>query len=125
MLLPHPLDIVAILLGVFLLIRKSEIKADDASLHEGVSPADFEEWRRRALAAYTVGTRACFGKVFLDFVLLAFMRRVPLEQWVRTSIGVSLDVAWVVLLVACWVLSRRAHRLKDKLGIGLRRATAS
>ena len=57
MLLPHPLDIVAILLGVFLLMRKSEVRRDDPALHEGVALADFEEWRRRALSAYTYMAR--------------------------------------------------------------------
>jgi hypothetical protein len=124
-LLPHPLDIVALLLGVFLLIRKSEVRADDASLHEGVSIADFESWRQKALSAYTIGTRACFGKVFLDFVFLALLRRFPLEAWLRTSLGVSLDLVWVGLLVLCWLRSRRANQLRTKLGIRYARQAAS
>jgi hypothetical protein len=119
LLLPHPLDIVAILLGVFLLIRKTEVRSDDPAHHPGVALADFEEWRRRALAAYTIGTRACFGKVFIDFLFLAFLRRVSVDAWLRTSLGVSLDVAWVVLLVVCWLRARSAHRFKSQLGIRL------
>lgn len=125
MLLPHPLHIVAILLGIFLLIRKSEIRADDPAAHEGVAPADFEAWRQRALAAYTIGTRACFGKVFVDFLFLAILKRVEVESWLRTSIGVSLDLAWVALLVVCWLRSRSASRLGQKLGIRAAKPAAS
>ena len=125
MLLPHPLDIVALLLGVFLLMRKSEVRRDDPALHQGVALADFEEWRRRALSAYTLGTRACFGKVFLDFAFQALLRRVAFEPWLRTSLGVSLDLAWVVLLVVCWMRARRANRLRDQLGIRLPRTLPS
>jgi len=122
--LPHPLDIVAILLGIFLLLRKSEVRAEDPALHPRVAPADFEGWRKRALAAYSWGTRACFAKVLLDFLFLAYLRRAPLELRLQQTIGISLDVLWIAALVTCWIQARRARRFADQVGIQLARRPA-
>ncbi|MFO7178235.1 MAG: hypothetical protein DIU78_005990 [Pseudomonadota bacterium] len=126
MVLPHPLDIVAILLGIFLLLRKSEVRAEDPALHPGVSSADFDTWRRRALSAYSWGTRACFVKVLFDFAFLAYLRRVALELWLARTIGITADVLWIAALVTCWVQAHRARRFADRVGIQLaRRAPAA
>lgn len=119
MIVPHPFDIVAILLGIFLALRKSELRAEDPARHPHVALTDFEAWRSRALFAYSIGTRTCFIRVLIDFGFLAILQRYPLELvWSRT-IGASIDVITVIALVCCWIFARRARRLADSLGIDL------
>jgi hypothetical protein len=83
MLLPHPLDIIALLLGIFLSIRKSEVRSEDPAAHPSVSPEAFAGWQERAMRAYTLGARACFGRVFVDFVFFAVLHRVSFPEWLR------------------------------------------
>ncbi len=117
MLLPHPLDIVALLLGVFLLMRKSEVRVEEAGNYPEAVRASFEEWRARALAAYTIGTRACFGRVLVDFLFMALLRRVTtFPEALRWGFGIAIDVGWIALLVLCWVRARDAQKLKLTLG---------
>jgi hypothetical protein len=116
LLLPHPLDIVALLLGVFLLMRKSEVRVEEAANYPESVRADFETWRARAFAAYTIGTRACFGRVFVDFLFMALLHRVTVPDALRWGVGVAIDVGWIALLVLCWVRARSAQKLK--LGLG-------
>jgi len=114
---PHPLDLIAILLGIFLALRGSDIRAEDPALHPGVSPLDFQRWKERALFAYRLGARACFAKVVIDFGFVALLRRVTLDLTLQRTLGVALDLAWVVAMLACWVLARRARKLGEGLGI--------
>lgn len=124
MLVPHPFDIVVILLGIFLALRKSEVRSEDPARHPRVALADFDDWRRRALAAYSIGTFTCFLRVLVDFAFAAFLQRHPLELiWSRT-IGFSIEIVTVVALVTCAVFARRARRLADRLGIDLSAGTA-
>lgn len=123
MLVPHPLDLIAILLGIFLALRRSDVRAEDPARHPLVAPEAFERWRALALRAYAVGTRACFAKVIVDFAFLALLKRVPFELGLQRAIGVSLDLAWVAAMLTCWVLARRARRYADSVGIDLRAET--
>jgi hypothetical protein len=113
--LPHPLDIVALLLGVFLLMRKSEVRAEDPANYAESARAEFDTWRASALAAYTIGTRACFGRVFADFFFLALLRRVEVPEVLRWGVGLAIDLGWVALLVLCWSRARAAHKLRVEL----------
>lgn len=121
---PHPFDIVAILLGIFLALRKSDIRAEDNARHPRVALADFDRWRERALRAYSIGTRACFAKVLVDFAFLAVLQHYAMDLALQRGIGMSLDVLWIGALVVCWVGSRRARRLAEEVGINLLRDPA-
>lgn len=125
MLLPHPLDIVALLLGVFLLMRKSDVRAEDAANYPESLRAELESWRARALAAYTIGTRACFGRVFADFIFMALLRRVAVPDFLRWGVGIAIDVGWVALLVLCWLRARSAHKLKASIVAAVPRENAA
>jgi hypothetical protein len=114
---PHPLDLIAVLLGIFLALRRSDVRGEELSFHPNVSAVDFELWRRRAVFAYTLGTRACFAKVLVDFAFLALLRRVSMELSVQRVLGAALDLAWVAAMIACWVLARRARKLAESVGI--------
>lgn len=117
MLIPHPLDLPAILLGIFLLLRRSEVRGEELGAYPGVLAQDFDRWRRALLSAYTLGARTCFGRVFLDFALVAILRRFPLELSVQQVLGISIDVAWVALLIVCWIRVRQARRAGERVGI--------
>jgi len=119
MIVPHPFDIVAILLGIFLALRRTDIRAEDPQRHPRVSLQDFERWRREMLAAYSIGTRACFAKVLVDFAFMAYLQRNSLDLALTRGIGVSLDAAWILALGWCFVARRRARRYGDSIGIQL------
>lgn len=116
---PHPFDIIAILLGIFLALRKSDVRAEDSARHPRVAIADFDRWRNDAMRAYSIGTRACFAKVLADFVFLALLQQYAMDLRLQRGIGVGLDLLWIGALVACWVSARRARRLAEQLGIDL------
>src|SRR5262245_37062092 len=103
MLVPHPLDIVAILLGIFLALRKSDVRAEDSARHPRVALADFDRWRNEAIRAYTIGIRVCFFRVLLDFAFLALLQRQAFDLGLQRAIGVSIDLLWGGALVACWL----------------------
>lgn len=116
---PHPFDIVAILLGIFLALRKSDLRAEDPARHPRVPIGEFDRWRDRSLRAYAIGTRACFAKVVADFVFLAILQRYPLDLTASRVIGVSLDLAWIAALIFCWVMIRKSRRFAARVGIYL------
>ena len=122
---PHPLDIIAVLLGIFLAIRKSDVRGEELARHPGVRPEDFALWQSRMTSAYTIGIRACFVKVIADFAYLAVLRRVALDIFVQRAVGVTLDLAWLVAMIACWVLVRRARQFAKSARIDLSGAQPS
>ncbi|MGC4092407.1 MAG: hypothetical protein QM756_31930 [Polyangiaceae bacterium] len=124
MAVPDPFDIIAILLGIFLALRKSDVRAEDPARHPQVAVPDFDRWRMRATSAYSLGIRACFAKVMLDYLFLAYLQRNPLDLTLQRALGVSITVGWLLLLIACWVGARRARRLADELHINLVRDPA-
>lgn len=119
MLVPHPFDIVVILLGIYLALRKSEVRSEDPARHPRVARADFDHWRSRALSAYSIGTFTCFVRVLVDFGFSAFLQRHPLELTWSRAIGFSIEIVTIVALVSCGIAARRARRLADSLGIDL------
>lgn len=124
MAVPDPFDIVAILLGIFLALRKTDVRAEDPSRHPQVPLVDFDRWRARALRAYTIGVRACFAKVMLDYLFLAILQRYPIPLGIERAVGLSIMFGWVTLLVACWFSARGARKLALELKIDLVRDPA-
>lgn len=118
MFVPDPFDIIAILLGIFLALRKSDVRSEDPARYPEVAIADFDRWRARAISAYSLGIRACFAKVIADYVFLFALQRVTPPLWLQRAIGVSITLIWVALLIGCWLAARRARRLADELRIG-------
>jgi hypothetical protein len=111
--LPHPLDVPAVLLGVFLLMRKSEVRA--AECIDASAQGTFDTWREQALAVYTFGSRVCFGKVFVDLLMSVLVHRVTLPVPLIKTVGIAIDVGWVGLLIWFWIRARAVSKLKGTL----------
>jgi hypothetical protein len=120
--LPHPLDLVALILGIFSALRQMDVAARRAESYPGVEAATFERWQKQAKAAYRLGMAANFGKVLIDLVMSRLLWAFPIPTALRTGIGVSLDVAWVVLLVLTFVRARRALAFAREHGLEKRAA---
>lgn len=103
-------------------MRKTDVRAEELSSQPRVTAEVFERWRAKALFAYSLGVRACFAKVLVDFAFVAVLRRVSFELWIQRALGFSLDLAWIAAMVACWVLTRRARAYARGVGIDLSRA---
>lgn len=115
--LPHPLDLVYLILGVLFSLRQLDINMRVAKNHSHVAEADFDRWKRAAVIAYRTGAWTAFGKVLLDIVLAYVFRSVLPPVVVMRVVGVALDVAAVALIVYAVVRIRRARALERKLGL--------
>ena len=115
--LPHPLDLIALILGILFVLRQMDVGQRSADLFPEVPAADFESWKQRAGRAYRLGSSVCFGKVLLDIVLSRVYLSLQPPAWIRLPAGIALDVAWAALVIAAWIASRRARALARELGI--------
>ena len=124
--MPHPLDLIALVLGILFTIRQMDVTQRQAANYPGVREADFTRWWQRARGAYRLGGTICFGKILLDIAMAYTMRRVPMPPAARIGIGLSLDLSWVAIVVLAVLRSQRAHALARELGIEVRaRSTGS
>jgi hypothetical protein len=124
--LPHPLDLIALVLGILFTLRQMDVTQRQAKNYPGIREADFTRWWQRARGAYRLGSSACFGKILLDIAVASVMRRVPMPPALRIGIGLTLDLGWLVLVVLAILRSQRAHALARDLGIEVRaRSTGS
>jgi hypothetical protein len=115
--LPHPLDLIALILGLFSALRQMDVSARQASSYPDVDARLFESWRRQAKSAYRLGMAANFGKVLLDLVMSRVLWAFEMPTWLRRGIGGSLDLLWVALLVLTFVRARRALAFARANGI--------
>ena len=122
--MPHPLDLIALVLGILFAIRQMDVSQRQAQNYPDVREADFARWWQRARGAYRLGSSACFAKILLDIAAAYIMRHVFLSMPVRISIGLSLDIGWALLVVLAFLRSQRAHALARELGIEMRARSA-
>ena len=118
--LPHPLDLIALILGVLAALRQLETSGRRPESYPWVDAPNFERWKRAAQAAYRLGVSACFGKVLLDIALSLLFRVRPLPFPVQVTIGVSVDLGWVLLMIIAFVRWRRAHAVAREVGMDRR-----
>jgi hypothetical protein len=114
--LPHPLDLVALILGILFTLRQMDIANRHADRYPGVAAHDFERWKRSAQSAYRWGSSACFAKVLLDIAFAYLFGRVAVPPALRWTVGLSLDVGWVALVVYSYVRVTRARALGRSVG---------
>jgi hypothetical protein len=115
--LPSPLDLFAIIFGILLTLRKLDVAHRQPSEHQNVGKADFERWQTTAMAAYGLGVWACFLKIVLSFAGLYGLGALQPPAAVRWTVGLGLDVAWIVALVVTWRRVSAAHRLAERVGV--------
>ena len=116
---PDLFDILAVIFGVWLTIRKLDVSKRSASDFPAVDPARFEQWRGFATAVYSRGSWACFLKIVLDLGFTQVVAaHVPLAM-VR-PVGASIDLGWAAMMILTVVQSSKVRRERDALGIDLR-----
>lgn len=114
--LPHPLDIVYLILGVLFSLRQLDVSMRRATSYPNTSEADFERWKRTAVIAYRIGAWSCFGKVLLDIVLAYAFRSLLPPVVVMRTVGIALDLGTVALIVYAIVRIRRSRVLARAVG---------
>jgi hypothetical protein len=114
--LPHPLDLIALILGILFTLRQMDVANRQPDRYPRVPVEQFERWKRSAIVAYRWGSSACFGKVLLDIGFSYLFARVAVPGALRWTIGLSLDVGWVVLVVYSYVRVTRARAFGREIG---------
>jgi hypothetical protein len=114
--LPHPLDLLALILGILFTLRQMDIANRQPDRYPGVPLADFERWKRAAQVAYRWGSSACFAKVLLDIAFAWLMARYPFPAGLRWGIGLTLDLGWVALVIYSYSRVMRARKLGRAVG---------
>jgi len=118
--LPHPLDLIALVLGILFALRLMDVTQRQATSYPGLREAEFARWWQRARGAYRLGSSACFGKILADIIAAYAMRHTQMPSAARWGIGLTLDLGWVVLVALAVFRSNRAHALARDLGIEVR-----
>ena len=116
----HILHPVVLILGVLFALRRMSVSQQQADQHPGVAADAFDRWKLQASRAYFLGMSACFGKVLLDYLLAYLFPAVSaaaLPRSFRIGIGLTLDVAWVVLVIVSYLRVRKAHALAREIGV--------
>lgn len=109
--------LLALILGILYTVRKLDVRQREPSEFPNVPAFDFERWKSKQLAAYNLGSGACFLKVAVDLGLYIAQRAIG---WTAVRIlGASIFFVWVFGLVGALLLSRAARKLSDELGITL------
>jgi len=121
---PHPLDLIALVLGILFTLRQMDVAQRQASQFPQVREADFTRWWQLARGAYRVGSTVCFAKIFLDILAAYWIRHALPPAAARWTVGLTLDLGWLALIGVAWFRSRRAHALARDLGIEVRARSA-
>ena len=116
-LLPHPLGLFALVFGILLTMRKLDVGHRLAEQFPNVRAPDFEGWKAQAMAAYGFGVWACFLKLMVDFAGKYLFGRFPPSREVAFTVGISLDVIWIVAMIVTYRKIRAAHAVAGRLGI--------
>lgn len=113
------LDVLALVFGIWLNIRKLDVRKRQPSEHPNVAPADFERWQRMAAGAYGHGSLVCFIKLGADLFLRLAAPGLGVPWPVIRGAGLALFLGWVGTLIYVWVRSFQARRLQERLGIAI------
>lgn len=114
-------DVLAIIFGVMFQLRKVDTKLRNSADHPNVPSSDFERWQRAATRAYGIGSAVCFLRVIAHFLWVLYVNKNQVSWDVFRAVGLGTDVVWIAGMgVALWQ-ARAARKLRDSLGIVLRR----
>lgn len=115
--MPNPTDLFALIFGVLFSLRHMDVTQRSQEHYPAVREEDFVRWKQAASSAYRLGMAACFGKILLDIVVYKMMLTFPPPAVLRWSIGLSLDIGWIALVVWSYLRIRRAHALAREIGV--------
>lgn len=116
---PDLFDILAVIFGILLTVRKLDVSKREASEFPGVDPARFEAWQARTVSTYAWGSRACFLKVVLDFGFTMLVASHLPGALVRV-VAATIDLSWVAIMIFTWVRARKVNAERKTLGLDLR-----
>lgn len=122
--MPHPLDLIALVLGILFTLRQMDVTQRQAASFPQVREADFDRWWQLARGSYRLGSTVCFAKIIADIAAAYWMRHALPPAAVRWAVGLTLDLGWLALVAVAWFRSRRAHALARDLGIEVRARSA-
>jgi hypothetical protein len=60
-------DALAVILGVWLTLRKLDANSHDFAKHPEIPKEDFDRWQRSAARAYAIGSYGCFFREVFHF----------------------------------------------------------
>jgi hypothetical protein len=112
-------DILSVIFGILLTVRKLDVSRRQASEFPNVDPAAFERWRAYAASVYSLASWACFVRVIASVVFTLFVAKHLPWNAVRV-VGAVLDLGWAFIMILTVVRSGRARKQRDALGIVLR-----
>jgi hypothetical protein len=113
----HPFHVIVIPVGLLFVLRRMDVAQRGPDQYPGVDSEAFARWKLSASRAYRLGLSACFAKVLLDYCFAYLLGAYPPPAAVRWSIGLTLDIGWVILVGVSYWRVRRAHALARELGI--------
>lgn len=115
-------DILALIFGMLFTIRKLDVSRREAAHYPHVREVSFDEWKRKELSSYRLGSTACFLKVAIGLGMWLILNRSgddpdTVRLVVYTARGVAL--AWLASMIGSGVLAYQARKMRDRLGIVL------
>jgi len=111
--------VIAVLVGVWLTLRKLDVRRREPEQFPNVERAAFDDWKARALAAENIGSFACFVYIPADLALQHLAPRVGLGGELLRGLHLTLFVLWIGGMISASVLRSRARQLQRKFGINL------
>jgi hypothetical protein len=121
------LDIVAIMLGIWFTISKLDAQGRKAESFPHVSPTDFERWRDWTVSIFRLGSSICFLRVVFHQGWMYYAKthvvNAPAAPKSLVIPALLMDVLFLGTVVATFVRSGRARRLRTELGIVLQPLT--
>jgi hypothetical protein len=118
------LDVVAVIFLILSTVRKLDVQGRAAHEFPHVPRAEFEGWRARESAAYSLGIWACLLKLVMGHAFPYAAYRMNLDTGLLRFGGFCVDAAWVVALIVAARRRAKARKLAARLGIDLRPAAA-
>ncbi|HEY2405970.1 MAG TPA: hypothetical protein VGI10_08205 [Polyangiaceae bacterium] len=106
-------DALAVILGVWLTLRKLDANSHDPAKHAEIRKEDFERWQRAAARAYAIGSYGSFFREVFHFGFIWYLKHHAMSPIYYPRIGFSVDVLWWASLAACFYLARQARQLRD------------
>lgn len=113
-------DVVAIIFGIWLSVRRMDVRVRQAEQYPAIDPGAFEAWKARASLVYNVGSLVCFAEILLDNGWEYLARRLGMPFGVLRAVHALIFFGWVGTMVWVWVAAGRARRMGDQLGIAAR-----